>query len=566
MLVGQNAIGNSEGRIVNALNGEPIPYVHVFIKGVNKGTVSNFEGKFFLQNVKESDTLVFSFIGFDRWEALAQIVSELDAVKLYPSTEVLAEVTLVNNDELLYELLAGCKKTHSRKVKTAKTYFSLNTFVDSSQVELLECYYNGNFRGYDLENLNLKNGRISLKPHNENYFVSVSTSRALIEHHLFDKSNYFPLSPFELNKKTIEKEFFVQRESKFRDKEGRVVYAIKYTPKKEATLLFYGKAWIDSTSGNLLKVELNSDSTLVSPFIPLFPGDSLKKTAFRISKTFALQDDKMYVKSIDFNYELLYASLRQGEYTVRSNAVLYAYTYKEEFLLPFYDIQTSTLSDYRRITCAPYNAFFWENIQEFQMDDVVKKNELFAKQTVLISDISKPASGLYLRKGFFEHSFVLWSPHRMHLVDKLPRGTVYEDLDGMLPSRRYFLQAYLYLDVNTFNDSTHYLVKAVYDPFRSYFHYPNSKRGDAFINMYFDLFEMEKRKLEMDVLNLNTRDRNVLKSAYDASLGNVLQESRHYIKDVERGKDEFAFKRYNAIVNKNLDIDNIEFYQLDWVD
>ena len=133
----------------------------------------------------------------------------------------------------------------------------------------------------------------------------------------------------------------------------------------------------------------------------------------------------------------------------------------------------------------------------------------------------------------------------------------------MLPSRRYFLQAYLYLDVNTFNDSTHYLVKAVYDPFRSYFHYPNSKRGDAFMNMYFDLFEIEKRKLEMYLLNLNSRDRNVLKSAYDASLGNVLQESRHYIKDVERGKDKLSFKRWNVYVRENLSIDNIEFYGLD---
>jgi len=216
-LAGQSTRVNVGSRIINVVNEEPITYVHVYIKGLDQGTVSNLNGEFFLRNVNGVDTLVFSFIGFDTWETPAKDVLELEVIKLYPATEVLNEVTLVNNDDFLYNLLAGCKKSQSGTLKTAKTYFSLNTFVDSSQVELLECYYNGNFRGYDLENLNLKNGRISLKPHNENYFVSVSTSRALVEHRLFEKSTYFPLSPFELNKKSIVKEFFVHQESKFKD-------------------------------------------------------------------------------------------------------------------------------------------------------------------------------------------------------------------------------------------------------------------------------------------------------------------------------------------------------------
>ena len=177
--------------------------------------------------------------------------------------------------------------------------------------------------------------------------------------------------------------------------------------------------------------KLNSDSAIVSPFMPLVPKDSLKKTGFRILKTFELVGKKMYIKSIDFNYELVYASQRHGEYSVQSNAVIYAYTYQDEFLLPFYNVQTSSLTDYRRITSAPYNSFFWENIQEFQMDDALKKNAQFAKQTVLMSDISKPANDFYLRKGVYEHSYILWSAHRMHVLDKLPRGVVYEYLDGM---------------------------------------------------------------------------------------------------------------------------------------
>ena len=118
------------------------------------------------------------------------------------------------------------------------------------------------------------------------------------------------------------------------------------------------------------------------------------------------------------------------------------------------------------------------------------------------------------------------------------------------------------MDVNTLNDSTHYLLKAIYDPFWSYFHYPDSKLGDAFINMYFDLFEIEKRQLEMEIRNLNTKDASILQSKYDVSLERVFRQSRQYIKEVERGKDELSFKRWNALIRENLDIDNIEFYSL----
>jgi len=127
-LCGQSTSENRKERIVNAVSEESIPYVHVYIKSLNKGTVSNLNGEFFLENVKLTDTLVFSFLGCDTWEVSAKDLVESEIVKLYPATEVLNEVTLVNNDEFLYELLAGCKKTLSRKVKTAKTYFSLKPF------------------------------------------------------------------------------------------------------------------------------------------------------------------------------------------------------------------------------------------------------------------------------------------------------------------------------------------------------------------------------------------------------------------------------------------------------
>lgn len=563
--IGQINPNQLEGVVVDGTTNKTISYVHILIKGKKVGTVTNLDGSFVLNSANPTDVLVFSFLGYEVLELSYGEVKRQQTIKLFPIAEVLSEVTLVNDDAWLYDLIANSRKTLGKRLDTAKSYFSLNSFIDGFQVEMQESYFNGVFRGYDLSRLDLKNGRISFKPTEENYFVSIATSNALIAHRLFDKSDYFPVSPFELKRKKLEERFFLHLESKFRDSEERVVYAVKYRPRIETEYSFYGKVWLDSASGSLLKVELNADSTKLSPFVTIFPKDSLLYTSFRISKTFEEQNGKMYVQSIDFDYDLEYKSHRQGVYTVSSNAVLYAYDYQNAFILPFYDVPSNYMHDYRRIASAPYNDYFWENIQEFKIE-VSESNARFAQQQVLINGHSDLLWSANMGNEFFQQNYIQWSEYRMRIKDKLPKGTVYEDLDGMLPSNRYDLFAHLYADVNTFEDSTHYLVSAVYDPFRSFFHYPDSKLGDAFINMFFDLYEIEKRELERNLLALETPDLNQIRTLYEASLERAQRNSRKYIKEVERGKDELSFERWNDFIKKELGIDNIEFYGLGWED
>ena len=52
---------NVVGKVTDA-NGMPLVGVSVLIKGTNTGTQTDFDGKFTLK-VKESDMLVFSYIG-----------------------------------------------------------------------------------------------------------------------------------------------------------------------------------------------------------------------------------------------------------------------------------------------------------------------------------------------------------------------------------------------------------------------------------------------------------------------------------------------------------------------
>jgi len=49
-------------------NNEPIPFANVLFKGSTIGTITNEDGKFYLEADKNWDTLIVSFLGFERLE------------------------------------------------------------------------------------------------------------------------------------------------------------------------------------------------------------------------------------------------------------------------------------------------------------------------------------------------------------------------------------------------------------------------------------------------------------------------------------------------------------------
>ncbi|MCT4623234.1 MAG: carboxypeptidase-like regulatory domain-containing protein, partial [Schleiferiaceae bacterium] len=557
-LMGQSAFDVS-GRVEDAKSGQVVPYAHIYIKNQTKGTVSDFEGLFYLNNVKPKDSIIFSFMGYEDKFIVAEDARDLDVFKLDPVKEVLEEVVLTNNDDFLYELLANCKGGRTKELKYAKSYFSLNTFIDSNQVELLECYFNGAYAGYNVQDLHLKNGRIHLEDYQEKFFVSLSTSRAIVQHQLFASNNYFPEAPFRYGRNRMEKLYHVHFGGKYKDDKERVIYKVKFVPKENKRSFFEGMAFVDSTSGLLLKTTLSIDSAAVHPFYPLWPNDSINHVSLEIQKTFEDDHGKLKVTSIDFNYALMYDGRDEGEYEVKTNAVLYAYKYGEQFMLPMFGLKNNGISDYRKITAAPYNSFFWKNINEFTMNNVVNKNEFFAKKSIHVNNADLRQNKSMLKKGFFEQPYVMWSEHRMHIQDKLPRGMNYEDLNGVLPSKRYNLKAYLYLDVNEFDGEKHFLAKAIYDPYLSFFHYPDSKEGDAFVNMFFDLYEIEKRKLVKDLGKGTKEDFKLL---YEDCVTRAEADSRKYVKEVERAKDRTSLTKWNKRIKKQLDLDNMEFFGL----
>ena len=118
-----------QGRIIDALTKEPLPFVNVGVLKKELGTVSNEDGFFLLEvpDVFAKETLRFSMIGFDERDFQ---VTDLEAILLSNNTLVLAEQTTFLEEVVL----TAEKKWDTRVSGNATTSKLLITGFTSNQL------------------------------------------------------------------------------------------------------------------------------------------------------------------------------------------------------------------------------------------------------------------------------------------------------------------------------------------------------------------------------------------------------------------------------------------------
>ncbi len=82
------------GTVIEKATGEGLPGVSVVVKGTTKGTQTDFDGNFEINNVKTGDVLVFSFLGFTDKEVTIGTNLTL-RVEMEESSETLDEIVVV---------------------------------------------------------------------------------------------------------------------------------------------------------------------------------------------------------------------------------------------------------------------------------------------------------------------------------------------------------------------------------------------------------------------------------------------------------------------------------------
>lgn len=547
-------------KLIDAKSGETIPYATIYNVRNAKGTMSNMSGDFYLPKCLPEDSIQISFIGYETKFFKAKELNEQPIIYMNTRAEFLRELTIYGDDNFLYALISRSKKTTSSKVINAKTYFSLESYIDTMQVEWLEGYYNGIYRGYEVNDLNLKNGRIALAARKNKYFVSVSSSKAQYSHRIFEYNRNFPASPFEYSKKKAKKKFKLKLSNSYKNDVGNTIMVIDFTPKEKVSSSFTGRVWIDSTDASIQKIALQCIDASIFPFHPIWASDTLKQVDLNLVKTFERVDGNMTVNSIDFNYRLYYQDRNDSTYVINTHNMVVAYNYDQFFTLPLFDFDVNEENDYRKVNAAPYNNFFWDNMDEFSGYDRKKTNELFLNRAIFDQGTMFLGNSFFV-KGFFEQTYVFWSPKRV-MFGETNMKLENTEVKSLIAKDLYSLNAQIYLDINYLNDSLHTLSRTILDPFTSYYYFPTTLKSTAFLNMYFDLIEIQRRELESD-LKINAHSPKEAEQIYSKKMYKVNQLSEQFFLDVERGNNEEGMIEWNKFIVDRLNIDNWEFFQLD---
>src|SRR5690606_37581338 len=125
--VAQTQTGNIKGTISDE-NGIYLPDANIYIKTLNKGAISNFDGQFTLVGVPEGTyTLQISYIGYGNVDQKVSVVSGKTAsvvVELMPSNYQLDEV------EVAAQGLSG----QAKALNTQRTNLNITNVVSTDQI------------------------------------------------------------------------------------------------------------------------------------------------------------------------------------------------------------------------------------------------------------------------------------------------------------------------------------------------------------------------------------------------------------------------------------------------
>jgi carboxypeptidase-like protein len=536
-----------------------LPFATIFNRQQSTGTASNLDGYFELPNNRIGDTIVISYLGYeDKVFIISQDMPK--EISLSPLSALLDEVVVIADSDYLYDIISKVKKNKKTKSKKSKTYFFLETLLYNEPIEIIESYYNGEYSNLGIDELNIKKGRIGLKPVNNRYFRSTESSRLFSMHDLFAKSKLFPECPLFAKKKNLKRDYTLRLNHTFNEGQSKI-YVIDFMPKNERTDLFRGTVWIDQKNNRLIKVSLNAPNSFIHPFVPI-GFNTIQKVDMEITKSYETIDGEQFVNTINFNYNVSYLDKWGNEVEATTKAFTKAYDYKNEFRLPNFEFTKHFHEDYRNITVAPYDSAFWNQTSEFRFYDRIQEVERFILENKIENSVIHPESKKDSLHSQLQFPYISWNENRfkmrqapVNVIEKSKSSKAFE-ID------RYNLSVQLYLDVNRVHDSLIYQLCPILDPVSSYYHFYMTDSDRAFMNMYFDLLEIQKRELELEISLSQNLSEELITELYLKHLKEFDENCRLFIDETDRGKNLKRMEVWNAYILESLNIDNLKQFNI----
>ncbi|HNW74854.1 MAG TPA: carboxypeptidase-like regulatory domain-containing protein [Bacteroidales bacterium] len=557
-----------QGTVTDARTGERLPWCSIAVKGTGKGTITNSEGIFRLILIPGHDTLVITYVGYARLQLPVTRLARDPVIKLNRAGIQLAELVIHANDEYLYKILEKCRQRILRDKRNhqAKVYYGISTSTREQPIELVECYYNGYLKGISVDSLLFRNGRVGCAELDQRYFLTLNTSKAVSQLSLTRKypDPHYPIIPLQLTGKALRNAYILTPEKSSSD-----MVCIGFRPRSGFGKYFSGSVWIDLETKDIVKIKLETVNTSRHPFAPIYPGDRLDEVNLSINETFRKTETGNTLEQVRFSYSLTYHTTRtpQGVITsgnsssrrIETHGILFLYDYEEPFILPRFDY-FSEYDDYHKMSIIPFNREFWSTSQVLVLSEEQKKELGFFTGKGVTLNFSESGHGRdFLEQVHYDSSlaksyYTFWDSTRQITLNRsLPRNREYSPIkiNGAIRTDLYRLEVQLLLDVTCINDSCFCRSYTVFDEWRSMFHLPWEAYTGTFINLYFDLYEKERRKMQC-VLDSRKWTAVQVDSVYQSTLKSAKAVTNRYLGEVKTGENKKALEKWEEVVRKEL--------------
>lgn len=549
------------GVVTDEKDGSALSFCAVAILHSSKGSLANEEGKFLIW-ARNNDTLVLEHPGYERKIVPIALLKMQPAISLRQQAKTLQEVTVSSGDAWMFDLFEKCRKTLlSDKDHSSKAYFTLQSQIGKQPVELLECYYNASLDAARLKNLRFKNGRAGAAQFGQRYFMNLNTSKVFTSIDLISGHDKMPHGPFEFTRQQLQKKF---RLSSLGSTGGpHPTIHLAFTPIRQKDRFFSGEVWVDLNTGALKQISMDCGPTGQHPFLPIFPNGYIQSVTMHINKIYS---DEGLPEHMDFKYDIRYEhhqatslvpSNQDTVFTTSCKGLIYFYDYGKLFLEPLYSYDHE-LDDYRKIALLSGNEQFWNiNQGPAYSTTMIEAVKYFKKHGELINFSNSAKSASAPRRQYFENHFIRWdSTSRL----SLKKGRINNDTNLLqsaspLHERRYDLHAQIFMDLNQTSDSLQFYTTAIFDPFESW-HDPAAKPYTrAFLNIYFDIYEIHRRMLQKRLSEKGQTPEKAI-AAYQEIKALADKTSETYLNEVRMGENEEALFNWNEYVLRELGINN----------
>ena len=214
------------------------------------------------------------------------------------------------------------------------------------------------------------------------------------------------------------------------------------------------------------------------------------------------------------------------------------------------------------MTVAPYDYAFWEKTSDFRFYDRLEEIEQFISKNKIDHRVFHPRSRQDSMRSQLQFTYIRWDSDRFEMKEA-PEDVIYKSkTTTKFEIERYHLSFKLYLDVNFLQDTFVYQLYSILDPVDSYYYFQIIPNDLAYMNMCFDLLEMEKRELDAELSKLTSPDKSIIEQLYHDHMRKFEENRNQLTLDTNRGSSRLGMLRWNETIEKSLGVNNLSVFKL----